>query len=424
MRGPVPDRRRAPGRWRFPGAVALALLVLAAPEATAGVAVRALAVSATADAGRLVIDLAASTRASVFALDRPDRVVIDLKSAAFDRRAVKVPPGSGLIRRVRVAPREGGTLRIVLELEHGATLRLLPETVNGDGRRLVLELGVAFAERAVAQTAPALPVVERSTPPPTRDLVIAVDAGHGGDDPGATGRDGTREKDVTLAVARVLAARINAEPGMRAVLTRNADVFVKLDLRVKRARDAHADLFVSVHADAVSDRSVTGSSVYVLSPRGASSLAAKWLADHENAADLMGGVSLDDKDNVLASVLLDLSQSAAMSASMVAAAKVLDELNDVGEVRKQRVQQAGFVVLKSPDIPSMLIESAYITNPGEERRLRDPRHQSRLADAILSGIRNYFRENPPPGTRMAALAAASPGERGDAMGPPSRSLQR
>jgi N-acetylmuramoyl-L-alanine amidase len=187
---------------------------------------------------------------------------------------------------------------------------------------------------------------------------------------------------------------------------------VPLRERVERAREARADLFVSVHADAIADRSVAGSSVYVLSARGASSEAAKRLADRENAADLIGGVSLDDKDPVIRSVLLDLSQSAAMSASMVAAEKVLGELEEVGELRKGRVQQAGFVVLKAPDIPSMLIETAYITNPSEERRLRDPRYQARLADAILTGVRSYFRENPPPGTRVAALEGAA--EAGDA----------
>jgi N-acetylmuramoyl-L-alanine amidase len=174
---------------------------------------------------------------------------------------------------------------------------------------------------------------------------------------------------------------------------------------MERARAANADLFVSVHADAVAARSVAGSSVYILSPRGASSEAARRLAERENAADLVGGVKIANKDPLLASVLLDLSQSAAMAASQVAAEKVLDRLNEVGDVRKSRVQQAGFVVLKSPDIPSMLIETAFITNPGDEKRLRDPRHQRRIAEAIQSGIRAYFRENPPPGSRAAAVAA-------------------
>jgi N-acetylmuramoyl-L-alanine amidase len=196
---------------------------------------------------------------------------------------------------------------------------------------------------------------------------------------------------------------------MRAVLTRNGDYFVPLRERINRARAANADLFVSVHADAVADRSVAGSSVYILSPRGASSEAARRLAERENSADLVGGVKISNKDPLIASVLLDLSQSAAMAASQVAAEEVLDRLNEVGDVRKARVQQAGFVVLKSPDIPSMLIETAFITNPGDEQRLRDPRHQRRIAEAILSGVRRYFRENPPPGTRVAQLTTADGG---------------
>jgi len=191
------------------------------------------------------------------------------------------------------------------------------------------------------------------------------------------------------------------------VLTRSGDQFVPLRERIRRARAANAALFVSIHADAVADRSVAGSSVYILSPRGASNEAARRLAERENAADLVGGVRISNKDPVLASVLLDLSQSAAMAASQVAAEKVLDRLNEVGDVRKARVQQAGFVVLKSPDIPSMLIETAFITNAGDERRLRDPRHQRRIAEAILTGVRAYFRDNPPPGTQLATVLAAS-----------------
>lgn len=236
-----------------------------------------------------------------------------------------------------------------------------------------------------------------------RDVIIAVDAGHGGEDPGATGRGGTHEKDVTLAVARQLARRINAEPGMHAVLTRDRDVFLPLRERIHRARIARADLFVSVHADSIANNAVSGSSVYVLSEHGATSEAARWLADRENAADLMGGVKLADKNNQLASVLLDLSQSANISASMTAAQSVLASLVNVGVVRKPQVQQAGFVVLKSPDIPSMLVETAYISNAADERRLRDPSSQQALARAIFSGLRGYFSGNPPPGTRFAQL---------------------
>ncbi|HVW70251.1 MAG TPA: N-acetylmuramoyl-L-alanine amidase, partial [Steroidobacteraceae bacterium] len=234
-----------------------------------------------------------------------------------------------------------------------------------------------------------------------RDVVIAVDAGHGGTDPGAIGHRGTQEKDVTLAIARALAERINDEPGMRAVLTRNRDEFIVLRDRIGRARLAKADMFVSIHADSISNSAVSGASVYVLSEHGASNEAARWLADRENAADLMGGVKLDDKDKQLASVLLDLSQSANISASMTAAQRVLSSLDVVGQVRKSQVQQAGFVVLKSPDIPSMLVETASISNPDEELNLRNGRHQAALAEAIFSGLRGYFTSSPPAGTRFA-----------------------
>jgi N-acetylmuramoyl-L-alanine amidase len=240
-----------------------------------------------------------------------------------------------------------------------------------------------------------------------RDVIVAVDAGHGGQDPGATGPGGTHEKDVVLPIARALAERINSEPGMKAVLTRNRDEFLVLRDRIRRARVAKADMFISVHADSIANHEVTGASVYVLSERGATNEAARWLAERENAADLMGGVSLDDKDNTLASVLLDLSQSANISASMTAAQRVLNQLDNVGQVRKSQVQQAGFVVLKSPDIPSMLVETAYISNRSEELRLKNSRYQGQLADAIFSGVRNYFEQNPPAGTRFASARRAT-----------------
>jgi N-acetylmuramoyl-L-alanine amidase len=233
----------------------------------------------------------------------------------------------------------------------------------------------------------------------SRDVIIAVDAGHGGQDPGAIGHGGTREKDVTLAIARSLAQRINAEPGMRAVLTRDHDEFLELRDRIHRARAARADMFVSVHADSIADRSISGASVYVLSVHGASNEAARWLAERENAADLMGGVRLDDK-GTLAPVLLDATQSEIIGVSASAAERVVSALESVGEVRKAQVQHAGFVVLKSPDIPSMLVETAYISNPEEERRLRSAGQQARLAEAIASGVRSFFVQNPPDGTRF------------------------
>jgi N-acetylmuramoyl-L-alanine amidase len=235
-----------------------------------------------------------------------------------------------------------------------------------------------------------------------RKLVVAIDAGHGGKDPGALGPSGVREKNVTLAMAKELARQINADPGMRAVLIRDGDMFVPLKQRYMKARAAQADLFISIHADAALNDSASGASVFVLSTRGASSQAARWLADKENAADLVGGVSLDHKDPHLAAVLLDLSQSATMRASDDIASEVLGALKSVGKAHKPAIERANFVVLRSPDVPSMLVETGFITNPGEERKLNDPAYRSRLAAAIASGVRKYFAEQAPPGTWYAA----------------------
>ena len=274
------------------------------------------------------------------------------------------------------------------------------------GRQLLVNLGTVPAAAAAATVsvprtdgAPQTIAAAHAPSDGGRDVVIAVDAGHGGQDPGAIGPNGTREKDVTLAIAQALAERINAEPGMRAVLTRDRDEFLELRDRIHRARVARADMFISVHADSIADRSISGASVYVLSVHGASNEAARWLAERENAADLMGGVRLDDK-GALAPVLLDATQSEIIGVSASAAERVVGALENVGEVRKAQVQHAGFVVLKSPDIPSMLVETAYISNPAEERRLRTASQQARLADAIASGVRSFFVLNPPDGTRF------------------------
>jgi N-acetylmuramoyl-L-alanine amidase len=427
-------------------ATCFALLPATAQAAkSAKVGVRDVRIWTSPDSTRVVFDLTGKVRYSLQRLGGPERVVVDVPSAAFEPGAVRLPDPQGTMKGVRIGPRDGG-LRIVFDVDADTKSNaFLADPNSRYGWRLVVDLkrpaagGTAKSTASPGVAASAAPTRGPTTPTasatdtresapaaspprlaPARDLVIAIDAGHGGVDPGALGRRGTREKDVTLAIARVLAARIDAEPGMRAVLTRTGDYFVPLRTRMERARAANADLFVSVHADAVADRSVAGSSVYILSPRGASNEAARRLAERENAADLVGGVKIADKDPLLASVLLDLSQSAAMAASQVAAEKVLDRLNEVGDVRKSRVQQAGFVVLKSPDIPSMLIETAFITNPGDEQRLRDPRHQRRIAEAIQTGIRAYFSENPLPGTRPVALASAAP----DGAGPAGRTLNR
>lgn len=238
-----------------------------------------------------------------------------------------------------------------------------------------------------------------------RKVVIAIDAGHGGDDPGAHGPGGTLEKNVTLAVAKQLADQINQQPGMRAVLTRNADFFIPLAQRYQIARNNAADLFVSIHADAFINGDAKGSSVWVLSPRGKTSMAARWLADGENRADLIGGVTLDDKNDGLAAVLLDLQQGYSMQASESVAGNVLKALGSLGPTHRGYVERANFVVLRSPDVPSILVETAFISNPDEERKLRDSSHQAHLAEAVMTGVKSYFEATPPPGSWFAAQAA-------------------
>ena len=390
-------------RW-IRACVLATLSLVAAPSLAAPADLEEIRLWASPDSTRVVLDLSAPVSYSVFALSDPERIVIDLGQLGAETTRMPAPGAVGVVNGVRIAARENGGLRVVLDL----TAKVEPKSFltppnETYGHRLVVDLGLQQALR---------PVKVANDGNNQRDVVVAIDAGHGGEDPGAIGKSGTREKDVALAVARKLADRINAEPGMRAVLTRDGDYFVQFRERIKRARDQNADLFVSVHADAFVNRAVSGSSVYVLSTRRASSEAARWLAEKENAADLIGGVSLDDKSDVLASVLLDLSQNASISASREAAAHVLEELDRVGQLKKSDVQHASLIVLTSPDVPSMLVETAYISNPEEERRLRDPNHQARLAGAIHAGVRRYFYDNPPPGSRLAMLAAR---ERGQAL---------
>lgn len=240
-----------------------------------------------------------------------------------------------------------------------------------------------------------------------RPLVIAIDPGHGGQDPGALGMNGTREKDVTLAISRELARQINATPGLKAFLTRDRDEFIPLPQRARRARAAKADMFISIHADAAENRSADGSSVYVLSLKGASSQRARWLADKENSSDLIGGVRLEKANNTLASVLLDLTQSGHMRASEEAADQVLSGLKRVGNNHKPHVERANFAVLRTSDMPAMLVETAFISNPEEERRLNDPAFVRKIAGAVLDGVNTHFTRQPPPGTWYAARAKAT-----------------
>jgi N-acetylmuramoyl-L-alanine amidase len=400
----------------FQLAVLAALVGGTSAAVAASAELREARLSATGTSAQLTLDVAGTTTQKAFTLDRPRRVVIDLAHTGVVR-GFRAPEGAGVVSDIRTGHQIGGTLRIVVQLNAPAAARItwMPETRPGR-RQLIINFGDAAPE---ADTTPRVVRAPHAPVDSDRDVVVAVDAGHGGQDPGATGPGGTHEKDVVLPIARLLAERINSEPGMRAVLTRNRDEFLVLRDRIRRARVAKADMFVSVHADSIANHDVTGASVYVLSERGASNESARWLAERENAADLMGGVSLDDKDNTLASVLLDLSQSANISASMTAAQRVLSALDNVGQVRKSQVQQAGFVVLKSPDIPSMLVETAYISNRSEELRLRSPKQQANLADAIFVGVRSYFEQNPPAGTRFAQSRHATIASVATAAAPPN-----
>jgi N-acetylmuramoyl-L-alanine amidase len=381
--------------------LAIALLLGSWQVGSAATAeLRKVEITTAPQGAQVTLVLSSATSEKSFKLQGPDREVIDLRHTRR-ARGLRLPSADGLVSDLHTGAQPGGTLRLVIGIKGpmSANTVWLPGEDKGSAR-LVITLGQFVASEP--STGPLK--IARAVHAPgnsDRDVVIAVDAGHGGQDPGAIGHRGTREKDVTLAIARALAERINGEPGMRAVLTRNSDVFLELRERIRRARAVKADMFISVHADSIVDRSISGASVYVLSEKGATSESARWLADRENAADLMGGVKLDDKDNTLASVLLDLSQSANIDASMTAAEGVLSSLDGVGQVRKSQVQQAAFVVLKNPDIPSMLVETAYISNPSEEMKLRTPRQQGKLADAIFVGVRSYFERNPPAGTRFA-----------------------
>jgi N-acetylmuramoyl-L-alanine amidase len=349
------------------------------------------------DHTRLVFDTTAPAEHKVFGLSNPDRLVIDFSRASLSEAFSTAEIKNRHLTGVRHAARQDGSLRVVLDLTQAMRPKTFVLKPNASyGHRLVVDL-YPLENTREPRVAKSASDIRRA-----RDVVVAVDAGHGGEDPGASGpRYRTEEKQVTLEIARRLKRQIDAQPGMRAVLTRTGDYYIGLRKRMALAREHRADLFVSIHADAFRDKRVRGASVYVLSQRGASSEAARWLAEKENAADLVGGVKLDDKDDVLASVLLDLSQSATQHASFSAAAKVYAELGRVGKIHGRRVQQAGFMVLKSPDIPSMLVETGFISNPNEERDLRDPQYQERVAKAIMNGVKRFFDDSPPPGTLLA-----------------------
>jgi N-acetylmuramoyl-L-alanine amidase len=351
-------------------------------------------ISADASRTRVVLDLSGPAEHRLFALENPQRIVVDLPDTGV-RANLPALPSKGLVRRIRTGQRPDATSRVVFDVVAPVMPQSFLLPPEGDaGYRLVVDLSPRSERR---------PAIRATTPRDSRgrDLVIAIDAGHGGKDPGASGRNGAIEKDVVMQIARRLAQEIDAQPGFSPMLIRSDDSFVSLRERTERARSAQADFLISIHADAFSDSRARGATVYVLSDKGASDEAGRRLAQRENEADLIGGVSLADQQSDIAPVILDITQTASLSASLAAAEDIISQLGTVTRLRKRDVQQAGFVVLKAPDIPSVLIETAYLSNPREEAALRSSEHQAKLARALGAGIVNYFFENPPPGTYLA-----------------------
>jgi N-acetylmuramoyl-L-alanine amidase len=387
---------------------------------------------------RVVLDLDSAANFDLQTLADPQRVVIDLAGVKRAAELGTSSEGRGLVERVRTGEHEDA-LRVVLDLKNIASAKAFALDPNSEYRyRVVIDLApsqadavappaaemilpspavpVTVAEAATA-TATIPPVAEpaavavTATPDPIamplketprqRPTIIAIDAGHGGEDPGAKGKFGTQEKDVALAIARHLARMTEREPGYKAVLIRDGDYFIPLRGRINKARAAQADLFVSIHCNASPNKEAQGTEVYALSPRGATSEHARWLAKKENASDLIGGIELQDKDDTLAAVLFDISQTSAMEASIDVGTRVLGSMSGVNNLLHADVQQAGFAVLKSPDIPSILVETAFISNASEERELSNPEYQARMAASILAGIKGYFESYRPHGQIVA-----------------------
>ena len=399
------------------------LLAALAADVLAAAEVRGVRLWRAPDNTRLVFDLSGPVQHSVFTLTAPNRIVIDINGAKLATRLEQLSTSNTPITAVRSAQRTPNDLRVVIDLSSTVTPKRLSLAPNQQyGNRLVVDL---FDQEAAANeasapqvaTAPSTPQapVTPTRPAPSklppvpggkRDIVIAIDAGHGGEDPGALGPKGQHEKSVTLAIAKELQRQINQEKGFRGELVRTGDYFIPLRKRTEIARKKGADLFVSIHADAAPSRSAFGASVFALSDRGATSETARWLADNENRSDLIGGVgsvSLDDKDRMLAGVLLDLSMTATLSSSLNVGQKVLSNVGQVTSLHKRRVEQAGFMVLKSPDIPSILVETGFISNHNESQKLTSASHQQALARSIKTGVKQFFQQNPPPGTYIAML---------------------
>ena len=372
--------------------------------------VNSLRYTTTSKQNRLLFDITAATEHKVFVMENPSRLVIDIKNAQLNRSLKQPPAEHPLFSRVRAGTKNETNLRIVVDLKTSVDSKKfsLKSTVSDDhgltvdvfNKEPIVAIKAGDNDSKSAGTKSSAGKASESKK--SNSIVIAIDPGHGGNDSGARGPHGTEEKKITFAIAKKLEALINEQTGMRAVMVRKGDYYVGLRDRMQIARKAKADLFVSIHADAFKDTDVKGASVYTLSTSGASSEAARWLADSENASDLVG-VSLSDKEDVLASVLLDLSQTATQEASVNVANHVLKSFDNIAELHKSSVQKAGFIVLKSPDIPSILVETAFISNPSEEQKLLSAQYQSKIANAVFKGVRSYFRQSAPVDNRIAAL---------------------
>ena len=359
------------------------------------------------DHTRVVFDLSEPVSHSLLELDNPRRLVVDMPDVRLLEALTDLPLENTPIDRVRSGVREGDDLRIVFDLAAQIRPKSFPLAPNErTGHRLVLDLFDVGSEREDSQDVKSVEQLSDR-----RDIVVAIDAGHGGEDPGALGPKKLQEKKVVLAIARKLQAKLRDTPGLKPVMIRDGDYYVSLRGRRDLARKHQADLFVSIHADAFRQASANGASVYALSTKGASSTAAQYLADRENAADLVGGVRLSDKDDVLAGVLADLSMTATLDTSLSLGARVLGEIDDIAKLHKRKVEQAGFAVLKSPDIPSILVETGFISNPGEADRLNTSAYQDKMASAIHDGIVVWFKSHPPAGTLLAWQRAQQGGAR-------------
>lgn len=420
--------------------IATALLCLWIPQSQAAINVIATRIWPAQDYTRLTLESKQAIRHNMFSVENPDRLVIDLEDVepgeALNQLTSKIGNDDPYIKSVRVGRFKPGVVRLVLDLKSQVKPQLFDLNPVGEyGYRLVLDvyptkapdplMALLDGDKITPPAKTSIPTGNKQTiairplnelakssvaivsqpPAPAapiknlpevraRTLIIAIDAGHGGEDPGARGAKGSHEKDVTLAIARRLCSLINDTPNMHGVLIRDGDYFIPLGGRVVKARKARADLFISIHADAFIRPDAHGSSVFALSEHGATSTAARWLAKKENEADLIGGVNIAVKDPYLARTLLDLSQTATNNDSLRLAKHVLGELNDINDLHSGHVEQAGFAVLKSPDIPSILVETAFISNPSEELRLNDEGYQTKLANAVLGGIKRYFSQNP------------------------------